>query len=87
MTPQKMLHLLRNPHGHSEEELREARLRAADMVERVVQITNAQAEDAGLWFNARYITEAYLQQELRRLHAAVETVKPNCPPPRGMFPE
>lgn len=33
MNLQQVLHLLRNPHGHSEEELREARLKAADMLE------------------------------------------------------
>jgi len=33
MNLQKVLHLLRNPHGHSEEELRTARLAAADMLE------------------------------------------------------
>ncbi len=32
-----------------------------------------QAEDEGLWFDAQYITEAYLQQELRRLHALIES--------------
>jgi hypothetical protein len=36
MSPQMVLHLLRNPHGHSEEEMREARLLAADMLERAL---------------------------------------------------
>jgi hypothetical protein len=31
-----------------------------------------QAEDDGLWFNAKHASEAYLQQELRRLHAVIE---------------
>lgn len=31
-----------------------------------------QAEDEGLWFQPKYITEDYLQKALRRLHAAVE---------------
>lgn len=35
-------------------------------------VVNEQAEDVGLFFDAVYITEAYLMQELRRLHAAVE---------------
>jgi hypothetical protein len=35
MTLQKILHLLRNPYGHTEEELREARLAAADMLEKI----------------------------------------------------
>jgi len=37
-----------------------------------LQLVNEQAEDEGLWFIARTAPEAYLQQELRRLHAAVE---------------
>lgn len=36
------------------------------------QIAAEQAEDDGLWFVAETATEAYLQQELRRLTAAVE---------------
>lgn len=36
------------------------------------QIVAEQAEDEGLWFVAQYVTEAHLQQELRRLHAAIE---------------
>lgn len=35
-------------------------------------LVNEQANDDGLWFHATRITEAYLQQELRRLHAAIE---------------
>jgi hypothetical protein len=35
-----------------------------------------QAEDAGLWFKAATAPEAYLQQELRRLHTAFEDVLP-----------
>jgi hypothetical protein len=37
-----------------------------------LEIVNEQAEDEGLWFVAETAAEAYLQQELRRLHAAVE---------------
>ena len=36
-------------------------------------LVDAQAEDAGLWFEARTAPEAYLQAALRKLHAAVET--------------
>lgn len=36
------------------------------------RLVNEQAEDEGLWFAAETAAEAYLQQELRRLHAAVE---------------
>ena len=35
-------------------------------------MTAAQAEDEGLWFNAMHASEGYLQQELRKLHAAIE---------------
>jgi len=37
-------------------------------------LTATQAEDDGLWFQAATAPEAYLQQELRRLHAAIEGV-------------
>jgi hypothetical protein len=39
------------------------------------QMVAQQAEDDGLWFRAATAPEAYLQQELRRLHAAVEGAK------------
>jgi hypothetical protein len=42
------------------------RLRAAEA------LCREQAEEEGLWFVAEHITEAYLQQELRKLHAAIE---------------
>ena len=35
-------------------------------------LVEAQARDAGLWFNAQTAPEAYLQEALRTLHAAVE---------------
>lgn len=37
-------------------------------------LVNEQAEDEALWFITENIAEAYLQQELRRLHAAVEAL-------------
>ena len=36
------------------------------------QFEQLQAEEEGLWFDARHITEGYLQQELRRLHEGIE---------------
>ena len=36
------------------------------------QVVDEQAEDEALWFVAQTAPEAYLQQALRRLHAAVE---------------
>lgn len=42
-----------------------------------------QAEDDGLWFVAQTASEAYLQQELRKLHAAVERPTTIAPDLRG----
>ena len=36
------------------------------------KLVNQQAEDEGLWFDATTAPEAYLQQELRKLHVAIE---------------
>lgn len=36
-------------------------------------LVSAQAEDEGLWFEAKTAPEAYLQQELRMLHELIET--------------
>ena len=41
-------------------------------------LVDEQAEDDGLWFHARTAPEAYLQQELRRLHEAIEAVIPRA---------
>lgn len=38
-------------------------------------IVDEQAEDAGLWFLDETASEAYLQMELRRLHAAIEALE------------
>ena len=35
---------------------------------KIIELVNKQAEDEGLWFNAITAPEAYLQQELRKLH-------------------
>ena len=41
----------------------------------LLALVNKQAEDDGLWFfPAQTAPEAYLQQELRKLHAAVEAL-------------
>ena len=42
--------------------------------EDVRRLVDEQAEDEGLWFLAATAPEAYLQQELRRLHAMIEDV-------------
>jgi hypothetical protein len=36
------------------------------------ELVNKQAEDEGLWFVAATGPEAYLQQELSKLHAVIE---------------
>jgi len=43
-----------------------------EIVKEALGLVNKQAEDGGLWFNAHTAPEAYLQQELRKLHDAVE---------------
>lgn len=53
---------------------------AADLIESqrnavIEELVKRQAEDDGLWFNAKYATEAYLQDALRQLHKAVEDLK------------
>lgn len=49
-------------------------LEAARKHASLLRLVDEQAEDEGLWFVARTAPEAYLQQELRRLHAAIEEV-------------
>lgn len=46
-----------------------------------LELVQQQAEDEGLWFTAERATEAYLQQELRKLHAAVEDHRKTTEPP------
>ena len=41
-------------------------------LETMKQTVDEQAEDEGLWFVAARASEAYLQQELRQLHAVIE---------------
>lgn len=45
-------------------------------IERLRELVNEQAEDEGLWFIADHLPEAYLQQELRKLHSAIEPLVP-----------
>ncbi len=49
-----------------------ARAQQRDGTQALRLLVNAQASDEGLWFKAETAPEAYLQQELRRLHAAIE---------------
>ena len=56
-------------------EWRDRAERAEAELAKLRQMVAQQAEDDGLWFRAATAPEAYLQQELRRLHAAVEGAK------------
>lgn len=47
-------------------------LRASERVNSMQAAAAEQANDEGLWFSAVYASEAYLQQELRRLHTVIE---------------
>jgi hypothetical protein len=63
-----------------DEPLREReRLDAAADIERLKaarSLVEEQAKDEGLWFRAETCAEAYVQQALRKLHAAIEGVSP-----------
>lgn len=41
-------------------------------LEEIRTLVSAQADDPGLWFKAVTAPEAYVQQELRKLHALIE---------------
>jgi hypothetical protein len=41
-------------------------------LEKIQSVVNEQSADDGLWFVAETAAEAYLQQELRRLHLVIE---------------
>lgn len=47
-------------------------LRDSVRAKAILDFVAKQAEDEGLWLVARTAPEAYLQKELRRLHAAIE---------------
>ena len=40
----------------------------------VRDVVDGQVQDGGMWFTAQTAAEAYLQQELRTLHAAIESL-------------
>jgi len=44
-----------------------------EKLEEILALVNEQAEDEGLWFRAVTAPEAYLQQELRKLHMLIES--------------
>ena len=54
---------------------------ASPVRDALANLISEQAEDDALWFEAEHIAEAYFQQELRRLHAAVESALASPPAP------
>jgi len=46
--------------------------RECQRCKKALTLVKKQAQDDALWFIAESITEAYLQQELRKLHAVIE---------------
>ena len=48
----------------------------AERLRTVRALSDAMAEDDGLWFKAETCAEAYLQQELRKLCALIEAMTP-----------
>jgi len=44
----------------------------SDKLQELLDLVNEQAEDEALWFQAQFISEAYLQEALRKLHKAIE---------------
>lgn len=60
--------------------MRRQRDELRERASRLRALVDAQAEDDGLWFAARRAPEAYLQQALRDLHAAVELAAPKDAP-------
>ncbi len=46
-----------------------------ESLEALCGIVEKQAKDEGLWFISRTCPESYLQQELRKLHAAIEEIE------------
>ncbi len=41
----------------------------------LLELIDKQADDEGLWFDAEYATESYLQVALRELHSRAEALK------------
>jgi len=48
-------------------------IEAREALDEIQMLVNVQAEDDGLWFQDMTCSEAYLQQELRKLHALIES--------------
>lgn len=52
--------------------LADAVLKLLEKINKIKKLVNLQAEDEGLWCKAIYVSEAYIQQGLRKLHAEIE---------------
>ena len=52
--------------------LKKEQVQINDALQASLKLVQDQALDEGLWFVAERVTEAYLQQELRKLHQSVE---------------
>lgn len=57
---------------HIAKHFREAAIAHLKQCKEIREFVAAQANDSGLWFDAEYASEEYLQQELRKLHALIE---------------
>jgi hypothetical protein len=53
-------------------EQRATLMRELEHMIKVIDVVEEQANDEGLWFEAKTAPEAYLQNALRRLHATIE---------------
>ena len=49
----------------------------------ILRFIDAQAEDEGLWCEAQYASEAYIQRGLRGCHAYIESRIKDGPPASG----
>ena len=71
---QQSIVMVRN---HYEQRIEQLEAALKDAQARLRATVDAQAEDDGLWFVAETAAEAYLQQELRKLHAQIEALQEN----------
>ena len=53
----------------------EEAIKFSRILQKIRTLVEIQAKDEGLWFDARYATEDYLQLELRKLHAVIERAR------------
>jgi hypothetical protein len=78
---------MRLPPGDDQEKVwtppTDLKLAVAEHFSSLQRLVDEQAADEALWFITENISEAYLQQELRRLHAAIETALKGEASPNG----